>query len=160
MMECWMIGENQMDFENAVKLFKKKNHDSCISLESSYDLVLLKSHSSNYISNPPLVSRLLKTLIECLVVDLCFKKQKSLTMSMKFIQECLYNFLRMSLRYSPMLYCSYNGNSPFFDALDIWLLWLEPWNFETTKSFQKITVFKSNYNSTWERYVNENYHFY
>jgi hypothetical protein len=36
----------------------------------------------------------------------------------------LYNYVRTGLRYGPI----HVTNSSFYAALDLWLLWIEPWN--------------------------------
>lgn len=40
------------------------------------------------------------------------------------VQPSLYNYIRTGLRYGPI----HVTNSSFYAALDLWLLWIEPWN--------------------------------
>jgi hypothetical protein len=40
------------------------------------------------------------------------------------IQPSLYNYIRTGLRYGPV----HVTNSSFYQAMDLWLLWIEPWN--------------------------------
>lgn len=40
------------------------------------------------------------------------------------IQPSLYNYIRTGLRYGPI----HVTNSSFYQAMDLWLLWIEPWN--------------------------------
>lgn len=40
------------------------------------------------------------------------------------MQPSLYNYIRTGLRYGPV----HVSNSSFYQALDLWLLWVEPWN--------------------------------
>jgi hypothetical protein len=40
------------------------------------------------------------------------------------VQPSLYNYVRTGLRYGPI----HVTNSSFYAALDLWLLWIEPWN--------------------------------
>ncbi|GFH45120.1 hypothetical protein CTEN210_01594 [Chaetoceros tenuissimus] len=39
-------------------------------------------------------------------------------------QTSLYNYIRTALRYGPV----HVNNSSFYAAMDLWLMWLEPWN--------------------------------
>ena len=48
---------------------------------------------------------------------------------MTVLQQDFYKYVVASLRHAPI----HVAGSPFYAALDTWLLWLEPWNVETSK---------------------------
>jgi hypothetical protein len=52
-----------------------------------------------------------------------------LTSSMTALQQPFYNIIRTNLRYAAI----HSSESPFFSALSLWLLWLEPWNVKECK---------------------------
>ncbi len=54
------------------------------------------------------------------------------------IQPSLYNYIRTGLRYGPI----HVSRSSFYASMDLWLMWLEPWNvqrklFGTSKNFEQ-----------------------
>ena len=64
---------------------------------------------------------------------------------MTILQQPFYNFITSTFRHAPIHVVA----SPFFNALDTWLMWLEPWNVELSKSCllsgPPITFFRSIY---------------
>lgn len=107
-------------------------------LSASYDLVQAK-----YTPPPRLISQCLGTLIEHLILDpqvaslVCTNatptlggggtdasRRWCLTTAMTALQQPLFNYLRITFRHASL----HATNSPFYTALDAWLLWLEPWN--------------------------------
>jgi hypothetical protein len=53
----------------------------------------------------------------------------SLTSALTALQQPFYNIIRTNLRYAAI----HSSDSPFFSALSLWLLWLEPWNVKECK---------------------------
>jgi len=43
------------------------------------------------------------------------------------LQTSLYNYIRTTLRHAPM-HPTTTGSSAFYEVMDLWLLWMEPWN--------------------------------
>jgi hypothetical protein len=131
-----------------------RNIDS-LGLESSYDLAQLLVVANKWGSNPGIaastkrqvyeapprqVQRCIKILVDHLVCDPAVTKQcKAVTAGGKdlanagewplpsiqtVLQPSLFNYIRTALRYGPI----HVANSSFYAAVDLWLLWLEPWN--------------------------------
>jgi len=126
-----------------------------LGLESGYDLAQLLVVASKWGSNPGIaastkrqvyeapprqVQRCIKILVDHLVCDPAITKEcKAVTTGGKdtinadewplssiqtIVQPSLYNYIRTALRYGPI----HVANSSFYAAVDLWLLWLEPWN--------------------------------
>jgi hypothetical protein len=102
------------------------------------------------------------------------------------LQPSLFNYIQIVLRYAPV----HESNSSFFSALNLWLLWIEPWNVThrkralandllhtvsdrvsvSSKPIHRINMQaivdipkpsdRSKYSSSWEKYVAANRLFY
>ena len=57
--------------------------------------------------------------------------ESCLTPQMSITQTSFYNYIRVALKYAPL----HLPNSAFTSALNLWLIWLEPWNVSTRKCF-------------------------
>jgi len=134
-------------------------------LESSYDLAQLlpvqdmwslnggmvnQSHQS-YDAPPKQAQRATKILVEHLVCDPAIarycrdfgkweemkessgadKHEWPISLPQSIIQPSLYNYIRTGMRYGPI----HVSRSSFYAAMDLWLMWLEPWNVQR-KLFQ------------------------
>jgi hypothetical protein len=101
-------------------------------LSSSYDLAELSKGS--YESPPALVHRCLRELIIHAVLDpalhrhthnpMVAKQSWSPTSCMSILQYPVYNYIRTSMRYASV----HSPDSAFYAALNLWLIWCEPWN--------------------------------
>lgn len=95
-------------------------------LSLSFDLVQLKY-------DPPFmqVQKCLLSLVKHLILDPALEVRDgpnyALTPAMSLLQESFYNYVRATFRRAPV----HSTQSPFYSALDMWLLWLEPWNVRT-----------------------------
>lgn len=105
----------------------------------------------NYEAPPRQVQRAIRLLVEHLVSDSniskgCNSKQTSksrveekemrvgewpLPTMQTICQTSIYNYIRTALRYGPV----HVNNSSFYAALDLWLMWMEPWNVIHRKCF-------------------------
>jgi hypothetical protein len=107
---------------------------SVYDLNVSYELVQAK-----YEPPPQLVQRCLRSLVVHLVLDPALSNtiveqslgssKWCLGSSMTAMQQPLYNYLRTTLRHASI----HASDSPFFAALNMWLIWLEPWNLTQCK---------------------------
>jgi hypothetical protein len=103
-------------------------------LNVSYDLV-----QATYEPPPQQVQRCLRSLVVHLVLDPAISNtiveqtlsssKWCLGSSMTAMQQPLYNYLRTTLRHASI----HASESPFFAALNMWLIWLEPWNLTECK---------------------------
>ena len=92
-------------------------------LDASYDLVQVKF-------DPPLqiIQRCIKSVIVHLVLDPSINansvKQDDwfITKSMQLMQQSFFNYVRATFRHASI----HITRSPFFSAMDSWLVWLEP----------------------------------
>ena len=130
-----------------------KNHNSStnIDLESVFDLIQVK-----YDPQPQLVQKCLKNLIahllrdpnveaavmnctntaNCNAISGCLPLPWCISPSMTVLQQDFYKYVVASLRHAPI----HVAGSPFFAALDAWVMWLEPWNVEISKFLKYIKV--------------------
>ncbi|GAX26461.1 hypothetical protein FisN_1Lh712 [Fistulifera solaris] len=148
-------------------------------LEDSWDLV-----RATY--NPPCskVQKCLRTLVVRLIADPALPhsldRSWCLSPTATALQQSFYNMIRTTFRHASI----HVPSSPFHSVLDLWLIWLEPWNVvdkpnatkrdfsprnalnKNTKSgsTRAIPVIKYNqpskYSSNWEPYVAANLYFY
>jgi hypothetical protein len=92
-------------------------------LEESWDLV-----RATY--DPPCnkVQKCLRTLVVRLVADPALPRSLDrswcLSPSATALQQSLYNMIRTTFRHASI----HVPSSPFHSVLDLWLIWLEPWN--------------------------------
>jgi hypothetical protein len=102
-----------------------------LALNASYELV---QQDAKLDSPPVQVHKCLRTLIihavldpslaqNCLDHSIAVKKW-CLSPCMTVLQQPFYNYVRTSFRYESM----HSSDSPFYGALNSWLIWLEPWN--------------------------------
>lgn len=106
-------------------------------LNTSYDLT---HTTSKYESFPTLPYKCLRTLIIHAILDPAVSQtvldcQRSpsnvsprkccLSQSLSALQQPVYNYIRATFRFAPIHSAS---ESSFYGALNIWLIWLEPWN--------------------------------
>jgi hypothetical protein len=125
------------------------NNNTNFDLDSSFDLV--QTHNIFKYDPPPMqVKRCLRTLIVHALLDpvvkslllLTNEKQQlapspmnsptrsrtqadwCMTSCMTALQLPLYNFIRVTFRHASI----HAPESPFYVALNMWLIWLEPWN--------------------------------
>jgi hypothetical protein len=117
---------------NVVQKILARRPQAVFDLSSSYDLAELSK--GNYESPPALVHRCLRELIIHAVLDpalhghtdnpVVAKQSWSLTPCMSILQYPVYNYIRTSMRYSSV----HSPDSAFYEALNLWLIWCEPWN--------------------------------
>lgn len=145
--ELWLCGSmDVMPVRKAAEtlLERRRKNDTSIldpqlGLELAFDLVKVK-----YEPPPPQVQKCLKSLIahtlkdpnvapavfDCF--DVCSKSAQvpwCLSPTMTTLQPSFYNHIMISFRHAPI----HVTGSPFYAALDAWLLWLEPWNVEMSE---------------------------
>jgi hypothetical protein len=118
-------------------LYHETAKASFLDLNASYDLtqVLMK-----YDSVPKQIHKCLRTLIIHAILDPTLMQKNvdrqrgtSNTLNEKFcLSECMsalqqpvYNYVRSTFRFAPI---HSSSESSFYGALNIWLIWLEPWN--------------------------------
>lgn len=103
---------------------------STLDLNSSYDLV---QQASKYDPPPAQVCKCLRTLIIHAVLDPALTQncldhanaeKWCLSTCVTVLQQPFYNYVRTSFRYASI----HSSDSPFYGALNSWLIWLEPWN--------------------------------
>jgi hypothetical protein len=131
----WLEGQNQLaPTDQAVKTRQERRPSATLDLNASHDLVKAK-----YDPPPSQITRCLHKLVARAVSDgamldmvrdihsgfrganpefLC------LSPAMTILQLPFYNYIRNSFRHAS-IHAKY---SPFYSAMDDWLLWLEPWN--------------------------------
>lgn len=147
MISFWLEGMNTL-IPTTVLLGRLVQNpaDIEISLDRMSDLTQLKdentsssSSNSSFKSVPLLVQKSIYSLICHMVrnpaVKLLAQEESRrngwcLLPEMTTIQPFFYNYIRMTFKYAPLHY----SGSPFFTALDAWLVYLEPWNVNMTKS--------------------------
>jgi hypothetical protein len=134
-------------------------------LESSYDLAQLlptadvwrsrhelkSKQSQNYEAPPKQAQRAIKILVEHIVCDPAIirycrdigkleetKQSSSIdqvgwqtSLARYTLQPSLYNYIRTGLRYGPI----HVSRSSFYATMDLWLMWLEPWNVQCKFNF-------------------------
>ena len=108
-----------------------------LDLSSSYDLT---QSLGKYEPLPNQVHKCLRTLIIHIILDPAVHRDSldsstrftynknnklSLSPSIAILQQPVYNFVRSTFRYAPI---HSSSESSFYGALNIWLIWLEPWN--------------------------------
>jgi hypothetical protein len=138
-MELWLEGQNQLGTtDNAMKVLKERRgiadpHYS-FDLNMSYDLVKL-----TYVPPPYQTQRCIHKLVARAVSDgatadvvrdtsagLRGASPEVMCLSpvMTIVQLPFYNYVRTALRHASI----HANQSPFYSALNDWLVWLEPWN--------------------------------
>jgi hypothetical protein len=135
----------QKSAENLLERRKKNGNTSeTVDLESAFDLVKVVK----YEPPPATVQKCLKSLVAHTIKDPnvapaimdcsdVLKKQDGsgialpwcISPSMTVLQQDFYNYVVVSFRQAPI----HVTGSPFYSALESWLLWLEPWNVEIRK---------------------------
>eukprot|EP00980_Cylindrotheca_fusiformis_P024513 scaffold11979_cov130-Cylindrotheca_fusiformis.AAC.1 len=195
--ELWLEGQNQMPTtETAIKVHKERrgimDPHALFDLNKSYDLVKLK-----YESPPHQIQRCFHKLLARAVSDGATldvvrdthaglrgatPEVMCLSPVMSILQLPFYNHVRTAFRYASI----HATQSPFYSALNDWLVWLEPWNTKfasdrkdasqrllqslpgktksKTSSSPKVTYPKpkhrSAYKPEWEPYIASNLHLY
>lgn len=147
--EYWLDGENTLYITSEAIQRLHHHHDNdntstndsiILPLNTAFDLVQSTSPQLDYTPNPPLVSQGIQVITKYLLLDYVSSSLQgihnnnnntnniimTLTPSMKIIQPSMFNHLRMLIKYAPMV--QYGNHCPFLDIVDIWLLYLEPWN--------------------------------
>lgn len=146
--EFWLAGNMElMPIQKAAESVlerRKKNGNLSVTLdlESAFDLVNVR-----YEPPPPQIQKCLLSLVVHVLKDpnvapavmdcsnVASKKGADdasmalpwcLSPSMTVLQQAFYNHVIVAFRYAPI----HVAGSPFYAALDTWLLWLEPWNVE------------------------------
>lgn len=104
---------------------------SIFDLNSSFDVTQLPG---NYEQLPSQAQKCLLVLTQHVILDPLLhqyshdinaaKEHWRLTPCMSILQYSMYNFIRTSLRYDSV----HSAGSAFYVALNLWLLWCEPWN--------------------------------
>jgi len=134
--EFWLNSQNQLASteKSVTSLQDRKGPAISLNLNASFDLV-----KTSYKPPPFQTTRCLHKLIERAVSDgalfdlsrdvhLGYKGSKPeilcLSPTMATLQLSFYNYVRSSFRYASI----HAKQSPFYAALNHWLLWLEPWN--------------------------------
>lgn len=151
------------------------NPDLC----DSYDMVRINRHPNSY--PPALVFEGVRELVWHALLDPATVSSLSppngwcMTLTTRALQLPLYNFFRANLRLSSI----HNTRGSFKKALNIWLLWLEPWNRkELASSTTNLHQFlgsrktstqildvpayseRSRYTARWESYIASNIYMY
>mmetsp|Transcript_29960 Transcript_29960/g.82219 ORF Transcript_29960/g.82219 Transcript_29960/m.82219 type:complete len:794 (-) Transcript_29960:157-2538(-) len=156
-----------------------------LGLEFAYDVIQIQF-------NPPVrqIRQCLRSTVVHMILDPALGKSAlresswSLPNAMEILQQPFYNHVRSSFRHASI---HQSDSSPFYAALDAWLIWLEPWNvnemnmrdFSPRQATQRIigstannhahrrrNVYypkhnhKSRYSSVWEPYIAANLHVY
>jgi hypothetical protein len=118
--------------------------DTNFDLENVFDIVQVK-----FDPPPVLIQRCLKTLLlhtlsdpntapaimSCQSIAIECKEKASLTLPwcltpvVTVLQQPFYTYVLATFRHAPI----HIQGSPFYSALEAWLLWLEPWNLETSE---------------------------
>ena len=134
--DLWLEGQNATMWttEKAVKGFQERHPQSSVDLNTSFELV-----KATYIPPPSQISRCLHKLVARAVSDgKILDAAKAITAghrgvspeitllspTMTILQLPLYNHIRNAFRYASV----HAMQSPFYSALNCWLVWLEPWN--------------------------------
>eukprot|EP00429_Kryptoperidinium_foliaceum_P019758 CAMPEP_0176035338 /NCGR_PEP_ID=MMETSP0120_2-20121206/17476_1 /TAXON_ID=160619 /ORGANISM="Kryptoperidinium foliaceum, Strain CCMP 1326" /LENGTH=806 /DNA_ID=CAMNT_0017368685 /DNA_START=106 /DNA_END=2527 /DNA_ORIENTATION=+ len=189
--ELWLEGQNSlMPTDKAVKAIQERQPQCSTDLNASFDLVRTK-----YEPPPPQITRCLHRVIARAVSDGAlldmardmhagFKGAQPevlcLTPAMTILQQPFFNYIRCTFRHASI----HTKQSPFYSALEDWLVWLEPWNTRHSKPrsqghgimgsvsrsqvetapTSKITTPKANqasmYKDCWEPYIAANLHLY
>lgn len=185
----WLESLDRLDSTpKACAALKGRDPVASLDLCASFDLV--KSTKSN---PPTMVSRCLSHLVNRVIIDSNVaniserisrdyngREDKLLCLSaaMEILQLPFYNHVRQVFRHAFV----HTKDTPFYPALNDWLMWLEPWNtqYATTKSSVRNAVSRvskekiptcahyvyprvsqrSNYTPMWETYIASNLHFY
>jgi hypothetical protein len=109
-----------------------------LDLDASYDLT---QTLQKYDPLPTLVHKCLRTLIIHVILDPTLERNGldnsnrgisttpnekwCLSACMTILQQPIYNYIRTTFRFAPI---HSSSESSFYGALNIWLIWLEPWN--------------------------------
>jgi hypothetical protein len=134
--ELWLEGQNSALWPtaNAVKTFQERRPQSPIDLDTSFDLV-----RTSYSPPPFQIARCLHKLIARAVSDGAIldiardmgsgyrgtdPEITCLSPTMEILQLPFYNYIRSAFRHASI----HTVQSPFYAALNDWLVWLEPWN--------------------------------
>lgn len=193
----WLEGQNRLSStEAATVTFRQRRGEMVrVDLDASYELV-----QGKYRSLPRTIIRCLRTVINRAVTDGPLLDETKdvvngfrntnpdklcLSPCMTMLQLPFYNYVRTILRYESV-HSTTTQSTTFYDALDMWLVWLEPWNTkwgagknETTKRIMntvsrsatgKVSSYplstrpkpksKSVYQPHWEAYIASNLHMY
>lgn len=96
-------------------------------LELSYDLI-----DAKYNPPPMLVQKCFRSLISYIILDPSLRwyveERRGLTPAMSILQLPFYNMIRTTFRHASV----HSPSSPFISALECWLMWIEPWNNQST----------------------------
>jgi len=154
-----------------------------LDLDVAYDLIVVRY-------DPPVqqIQRCIRSVIVHFILDPVLNKDTVketgwfLSNAMTILQQPFFNYVRTTFRHASI----HQSESPFFGALEAWLIWLEPWNvnepkrdFSPRHATQRImgnvsgtkvapkrtlTIAKQNYKSRyspeWEPYIAANIHLY
>jgi hypothetical protein len=154
MMEYWLEKHAYSSTKDAMMYLSSEGGNIGASgLQQSYDLAQLLTvgdkWGSNLVGNskrqmyeapPRQVQRCIKIAVDHLVCDPAITKQCKAVVKTRndamvknewplpsiqtLLQPSLFNYIRTALRYGPI----HVANSSFYAAVDLWLLWIEPWN--------------------------------
>jgi len=154
MMEYWFERHVYTSTKDAIGNLASGDDGNLLALDSSYDLAQLfaigdkwssglgSGTRQRYDAPPKQVQRSIKFLVEHLICDPSIARTCRVTGNrgkeasngneggwplpaiQTIAQPSLYNYIRTALRYGPI----HVTNSSFYAAMDLWLLWLEPWN--------------------------------
>jgi hypothetical protein len=134
--ELWLDSPNATLWttEKAVKAFQHRSPQSPVDLNTSFELV-----KTSYSPSPFQVTRCLHKLVTRAITDGVIldvardmfaghmgdrPEVSCLSPTMAILQLPIYNHIRSSFRHASI----HAIQSPFFAALNDWLVWLEPWN--------------------------------
>jgi hypothetical protein len=118
---------------------------SLLDLNTSYDLT---QTAGKYDPLPTQVHKCLRTLIIHAILDPVVDRNNldystrgtfattnekwCMSSCMTILQQPVYNYIRTTFRFAPI---HSSSESSFYGALNIWLIWLEPWNVSQSKSY-------------------------
>lgn len=127
-MSLWLESQGRCQTTQAAVQRLFRGDSTGLNLSASHDLVQVKY-------DPPFmqVQKCLLSLVKHLVLDPFVEVRDgpnySLPKAMSLLQEPFFNYVRASFRTASI----HVSESPFYTALEAWLIWLEPWNVTTGK---------------------------
>lgn len=118
----------------------QENASAVLDLNTSYDLVQ-QQPTATYDPHPALVHKCMRSLIIHVILDPALAldinaKKWCLSTCLRVLQQPFYNYVRTSFRYASI----HSSESPFYGALNSWLIWLEPWNAAQRKFYARVTL--------------------
>jgi hypothetical protein len=138
--ELWLEGQNQLaQTSKAIKAVEERRPGTTFDLNLSYDLVKGKYEPPPYQLPRCLHKLVARAASDGAILDLVqdvhggFRGANPeilcLNPAMTILQVPFYNYIRNTFRHASI----HAKQSPFYSALNDWLMWLEPWNTRHSK---------------------------